>query len=70
MQGGGIPQSVVVSTTGSSRLGISPLCSLKGYESQLFELSQAVVFFFFSDEEYVGKKSFAIHFSSINQALC
>lgn len=33
-------------------------------------LSSVKLLCFFSDEEYVGKKSFAIHFSSINQALC
>lgn len=36
-------------------------------KSQLFKLSQAVGFW--RDEEYVGKKGSAIHFSSINYSI-
>lgn len=63
-------RSVVVPTTacigGSSSLGISPLCAMKGYESQLFKLSQAVglIYLFILDEGCeVGKKGFAMQFS-------
>lgn len=39
-------------------------------KSQLFKLSQAVdFFFFFLDEGCVGKKGFAIQFSSINYSV-